>query len=83
MDFINGLNTPAIDIISTGSIFKVFFIVLVLGYVLYNILLALRVRILHDTLKNSAESLTPFISYLNLVVTFIGSFLVVILILVG
>ncbi len=83
MDFINGINTPAISLITTNGIFKVFFIVLVLGYILYNVFLALRVRILHDTVKNKTETLTPLISYFNLVVTFVGSLIVVILILLG
>jgi hypothetical protein len=83
MDFIGGISGPSIAILSIAGMFKILFLVLVLGYILYNIFLALRVRILHDTVKNKAESMTPIFSYLNLMITFIGGFLVVILILVG
>lgn len=83
MDFISEINTPVIRFISVNGIFKVFFLLLVFFYILYNVFLALRVRILHDTVKNKSETLTPLISYLNLIVTFIGSLIVVILILLG
>jgi len=83
MDFIGGISGPSFILLSVEGIFKILFLILVLGYVMYNIFLALRVRILHDTLKNKAEGMTLALSYLNLVITLIGGLVVVILILVG
>ncbi len=83
MDILNGLNTPAFELFSVSAIFKLFFLVIIFGYLVYAILLALRVRILNDTVKASSNKFIITLSFLHLVLAIIGSFIAVIFVLIG
>ncbi|MBI2356718.1 hypothetical protein HYV12_01565 [Candidatus Dojkabacteria bacterium] len=83
MDFLEGINTINFTFQSTGGIFKLLFLVVIFGYVIYSLLLTIRVRILNDTVKSSSNKKVLFASYLHLLVAVVGSLFCVILILVG
>lgn len=83
MDFLNGLNTPSVQLFGIAGVFKLFFLVIIFGYLVYAILLALRVRILNDTVKASSNKFVVTASFLHLVLAIIGSFIAVIFVLIG
>lgn len=83
MDFLDGINTISIGVQSMPSIFKLLFLVVIFGYVIYSLLLTVRVRILNDTVKSSGNSGTLVLSYIHLLVSIVGGLFSVILILVG
>ncbi|HRI05541.1 MAG TPA: hypothetical protein PLV59_01195 [Candidatus Dojkabacteria bacterium] len=83
MDFLEGLNTIQIGSQSLGGVFKLLFMVVIFGYIVYTLLLTIRVRILNDTVKSSSNKKTLMLSYIHLLVAIVGSLFCVILILVG
>ncbi|HVX92930.1 MAG TPA: DUF5657 family protein [Candidatus Dojkabacteria bacterium] len=83
MDILNGLNTPSFELFGVASIFKLFFLIIIFGYLVYAILLALRVRILNDTVKASSNKFIITLSFIHLVLAIIGSFIAVIFVLIG
>jgi hypothetical protein len=83
MDFLGGINTINITIQSTGGVFKLLFFVVIIGYVIYTLLMTVRVRILDDTVKTGSSKRILLLSYLHLILAVVGSLLCVILILMG
>lgn len=83
MDFLDGINTISITFQSTGGVFKLLFFVVVVGYVIYSLLLTVRVRILNDTVKTGNGGKMLALSYLHLLVSVLGGLFCVILILMG
>lgn len=81
MEFLGDYNLP--DIIGTGSIFKLLFLVIIVGYVIYALLLTFRVRILSDTVNSATNKIVNSVVYAHLLVAVVGSLLAVILILLG
>lgn len=83
MDFLDGLNTVSFGAQSVPGVFKILFLVVIFGYVIYTLLQTIRIRILNDTVKSAANRRMLLISYLHLLIAIIGSLFCVILILVG
>jgi hypothetical protein len=75
MDFLDGLNGPSFDTsLGVGVIFKLLFFVILTGYVLYSFMLALRVRILSETVNVGPTKFVASIVYAHVVFAIIGSF---------
>ncbi|KKR06444.1 MAG: hypothetical protein UT34_C0001G0485 [candidate division WS6 bacterium GW2011_GWF2_39_15] len=83
MDFLDGINTINWPIAGTEGVFKLLFLVIIFGYVIYSFLLTLRVRILNDTVKTSSNKTMLLLSYIHLLLAVVGGLFSVILILVG
>ncbi len=83
MEFLDGLNTVSFGVQSVPGVFKLLFLVVIFGYVVYTLLQTVRIRILNDTVKSAANRRMLLISYLHLLIAIIGSLFCVILILVG
>jgi TRAP-type C4-dicarboxylate transport system permease small subunit len=83
MDILNNINTMQITFWGASGILKALFLVVIFGYVIYTILLTLRVRILADTVKTPSNKIARILAYLHLLIAVVGSFFAVILILLG
>ena len=83
MDVLNNLNTIQLTFLGAAGILKALFLVVIFGYVIYAILLTLRIRILADTVKTPSNKTARVLAYLHLLVAVIGGFFAVILILLG
>lgn len=83
MDFIEGIKTIEFSGGSISGIFKLLFLVIIVGYILYVCILTLRVRILADTVQTPSNSTAKAISYIHLLISIVGSALAVLLILLG
>lgn len=83
MDILRNINTIDFGVMGLNSAIKALFLVIIVGYVIYALLLTLRVRILSDTVKTPTSGTARLFSYLHLLIAIIGSFLAAILILVG
>jgi len=81
MEFLEGFTIPEVG--GIGSAFKLLFLVIITGYVIYSILLTFRVRILSDTVKASSNKFVNLVVYIHLLLSIIGSMFCVILILLG
>lgn len=83
MEILGEMGQFDLDIFGIGGILKLLFLVVIVGYVIYVLLLTLRVRILADTVKTPTNETARMLSYLHLFLAVIGSFLAVVLILLG
>ena len=83
MDILNNLNTLNLTFWGAAGIFKALFLVVIFGYVIYVVLLTLRVRILADTVKTPSNKAARILAYIHLLIAIVGSFFAVILILLG
>ncbi|MCA9376989.1 hypothetical protein H6763_03055 [Candidatus Nomurabacteria bacterium] len=85
MNFLDGLSgpTPSVSFLGINFVFKLLFFVLLVGYILYSFLLLLRVRILADTIKTPHSGKVMFATTIHLLISLIGGFLAMILILLA
>lgn len=83
MDILGGINTIEFGVGSVASIIKLLFLVIGFGYLIYVLLLTLRIRILADTVQTPTNGNSKLAAYIHLLVAIAGSALSVILILVG
>jgi hypothetical protein len=83
MEFLTGLNGPGLEVIGINWVFKLLFVTLVVGYIIYSILLVLRVRILSDTIETIATTTVKLMTTGHLLLSFVGGFLAMIVILLA
>lgn len=75
MDFLDGINGPSLDpTVGLSLIFKLLFFVILTGYVLYSFMLALRVRILSETVNVGPTKFVATLVYGHVIFAIIGSF---------
>jgi hypothetical protein len=83
MEFLDGLVTPDVQFFGLNLIFKLLFFVIIVGAILYSFLLMIRVRILSDTIQAPLNRLALSLTYIQLLVSLIGGFLALIVILLA
>jgi hypothetical protein len=82
-DILGGSTQPPAPGVGINFIFKLLFFVVIVFYILYAFLLALRVRILADTVDTKFNYIAKAVTYIHLIVVLIGSFLALIVLLLA
>jgi hypothetical protein len=85
MDFtlLEGIGLHSTGLLNLAFLIKLILLAVLVGYLVYSFLLALRIRILDETLQTRSNSFVRMITYVHLFFSLIGSFFAVILILLG
>jgi len=83
VDLLSGIGKFDLTVTGVDWIYKALFSVIIVGYLLYVFLVSLRIRILVDSAKTNLDKYIRFSSYVHLLVALVGSFISIILILLG
>lgn len=83
MDYVNQLNQTGVEVLNLNFAFSCLFFVLIFGYVLYAFLLAVRVRILSETIRTPYNNLAVTLSYVHMLIALVGGFLALLVILLA
>ena len=83
MDILNEIGGQGLSILGISLIFKILFLLVFVGYLVYAFLMTLRIRILQDTVSAGSTRFIRLLSYVHLTVAVIGSLVGVILVLLG
>ena len=83
MDFLDGIYGPGLEVMGFNWIIKLLFFTLIVGYIIYSFLLVVRVRILSDTVETVGTSVVKLMTTGHLLISFIGGFLALLVILLA
>jgi hypothetical protein len=76
-------NNNSLAIFDLSGIFKLLFFVVIVCYLVYAVLMALRIRILSETLTTPFNKYIAIMSFVHVTVGFVGSLLALVIILLS